>query len=132
MISKELLSEVINIKIEDIIDLKKFGNDLKYYEKCLLKSCCDGRLSDNKDSIRKSINIYELAFKCKQYALKRGYILDSQSRSYCKGKGICFIYLDDWTSEFPEYCLESFLADSEIEAIFKACQWILDNKKEGN
>ena len=132
MISKELLSEVINIKIEDIIDLKIFGKDLKYYEKCLLNSCCDGRLSNHKYSICKSINIYELAFKCKQYALKRGYILDSQSRSYCKGKGICFIYLDDWTSEFPEYCLESFSADSEIEAIFKACQWILDNKKEGN
>ena len=62
-ISKELLSEVINIKIEDIIDLKMFGKDLKYYEKCLLKSCCDGRLSNHKDSICKSINIYELAHK---------------------------------------------------------------------
>lgn len=79
-----------------------------------------------------TINIYELSFKCKQYALKRGYILDSQSRSYCKGKGICFIYLDDWTSEFPEYCLESFSADSEIEAIFEASEWIKNKKEKDN
>ena len=78
------------------------------------------------------INIYELSFKCKEYALKRGYILDSQSRSYCKGKGICFIYLDDWTSEFPEYCLESFSADSEIEAIFEASEWIKNKKEKDN
>ena len=67
MISKELFSEVMNTKKEDIIDLKMFGKDLRYYEKCLLKSCCDGRLSNHKDSICKSINIYELAFRTRDY-----------------------------------------------------------------
>ena len=76
------------------------------------------------------INKYQLAFMCKDYALKRGYILDSLTRGYCRDKGICFIYSDDWTSEFPEYCLESFSDDSEIEAIFRAAEWIRNNKKE--
>lgn len=124
MISKELLSEVINIKIEDIIDLKIFGKDLKYYEKCLYGFCCDGRLSKHKDSICKHINIYELAHKCKEWSLEHDCELLSCIRS--KDRAICDIYSDKYNCKFTHY------ADTEIEAIFKACQWILDNKKEGN
>ena len=71
-----------------------------------------------------SINKFELAFKCKEYALRKGYSLISQSRGYCRDKGICFVYVDDWTSEFPECCLESFCEDSEIESILKAAEYI--------
>ena len=77
-----------------------------------------------------TINKYQLAFMCKDYALKHGYILDSQSRGYCRGKGICLVYSDDWTSEFSEHCLESFCDDTEIEAIFRATEWVRNNKKE--
>ena len=143
MISKELLSEVINIKIEDIIDLKMFGKDLKYYEKCLLKSCCDGRLSNHKDSIYKSINIYELAHKCKEWAFEfRFDNKPTNNRYYRQRSG----YEDKFNVEKQKReklgymtltfgCLghtKTFYADTEPEAIFKACQWILDNKKEGN
>jgi len=126
MISKELLSEVINIKIEDIIDLKMFGKDLKYYEKCLLKSCCDGRLSNHKDSICKSINIYELAHKCKVWAILNHYdftILIDTIVIYNEGIQIYTIYntLED----------DNFIPFDPIYE-FKACQWILDDKKEGN
>lgn len=130
MISKELLSEVINIKIEDIVDLKMFGKDLKYYEKCLLKSCCDGRLSNHKDSICKSINIYELAHKCKEWALSKQYSLYSGYDKLINKYGV-YINLsllgDDeatiggWDTEIY------FIVDTEVEAIFKACQWLLDN-----
>ena len=75
-----------------------------------------------------TISKFELAFKCKEYALRKGYSLISQSRGYCKDKGICFIYKDDWTSEFPDYCLESFSGEAEIEAIFKAAEWIRTRK----
>lgn len=75
---------------------------------------------------------FELAFLCKEYALRKGYTLISQSRGYCRGKGICFVYRDDWTSEFPEHCLESFSGDSEIEAIFRATEWVLLNKNKEN
>ena len=122
MISKELLSEVINIKIEDIIDLKMFGKDLKYYEKCLLKSCCDGRLSNHKDSICKSITIYELAFKCKEWAILNHYdftILIDTIVIYNEGIQIYTIYN---TLEDDNFI--PFDPDYEI----KACQWILDNK----
>ena len=130
MISKELLSEVMSIKIEDIVDLKMFGKDLKYYEKCLLKSCCDGRLSKHKDSICKSINIYELAHKCKEWAIKQHKIdlitleLDKNEKTIN-----CSILYGEI---HPNMKMYYFNADTEIEAIFKACQWILDSKKEGN
>ena len=123
MISKELLSEVINIKIEDIIDLKMFGKDLKYYEKCLIKSCCDGRLSNHKDSIYKSINIYELENKGKQWA---------------NNKGFRIIEIDtDLFWVIPKkynisYSFSYGMVLSKHNTFFKACQWILDNKKEGN
>lgn len=78
-----------------------------------------------------AINKYQLAFVCKDYALRNGYILDSQSRGYCRGKGICFVYKDDWTSEFPDYCLESFTDESEVEAIYRAAEWVF-NKLKGN
>jgi hypothetical protein len=69
-------------------------------------------------------NDFELSYKCKEYALRKGYSLISQSRGYCKDKGICFIYKDDWTSEFDNYCLETFSCESEIEAIFESAEWI--------
>lgn len=129
MISKELFSEVMNIKIEDIVDLKIFGKELNYYEKCLLNFCCDGRLSKHKDSIYKSVNIYELAFKCKEWALSKGYIINSGATTS-----------NDWSSTIYKVIKENpYIKElsytweqSENEAIFKACQWILDNKKEGN
>lgn len=127
MISKELFSEVMNIKIEDIIDLKMFGKDLKYYEKCLLKSCCDGRLSNHKDSICKSINIYELAHKCKEWAVIRQFYNVASLLDYTGYT--CIIRQNPMTFLNTEL---RFRAGTEPEAICRACQYILDNKKEGN
>lgn len=126
MISKELFSEVMNIKIEDIVDLKMFGKELNYYEKCLLNFCGDGRLSKYKDSIYKSVNIYELAHKCKKWAILNHYdftILIDTVVIYNEGIQIYTIYntLED----------DNFIPFDPIYEI-KACQWILDNKKEGN
>jgi len=136
MISKELLSEVLKIKIEDIIDLKMFGKDLKYYEKCLLKSCCDGRLSDNKDSIRKSINIYELAHKCKEWATENKYTILTEDM-YPNGYFAYVLSNKESIENYGYLCEHKVIKDiphnkTEPEAIFKACQWILESKKEGN
>ena len=65
------------------------------------------------------INIYELAHKCKEWAALRQWNLQSaiymlDSTAYCE--------LAD--SSFKEV----FQAETEPAAIFKACQWILDNK----
>lgn len=75
-----------------------------------------------------SINIYELAHKCKEWAFNQSYIMESAyvtkgnfTSSYCKLENH-FIY--------PKV-KETFHEDTEIKAIFKTCQWILDNKDKG-
>jgi hypothetical protein len=104
--NKELLEDIFEHKIDYIA-----SNTDKY-------------IGFHTESGGKQLSTSELSYKCKEYALRKGYSLISQSRGYCKSKGICFIYKDDWTSEFPDYCLESFSGESEIEAIFKATDWI--------
>lgn len=116
--TKELLQEVLDFTSENTW-IKELESKYYYFEYL----CNVGEWN--------AINKYQLAFVCKDYALRNGYILNSQSRGYCIGKGICFVYKDDWTSEFPEYCLESFTEDSEVEAIFSAAKWIM-NKLKGN
>lgn len=117
--TKELLEEVLDVRIEKFeseLDIPGAEKTIRYYIKNAFRPF-------------DYINIFELSYKCKDYALKHGYILASQSRGYCRGKGICFVYRDDWTSEFPEHCLESFCDNTEIEAIFRATEWVRNNKK---
>ena len=71
------------------------------------------------------INIYELAHKCKEWA-----ILNGGYNIWSSGYGKeC--YIDG--RRFKEFENIRFLAASEPEAIFKACEWILEqikNKKD--
>jgi hypothetical protein len=64
-----------------------------------------------------TINIYELAHKCKEWALKHDCELLSCVKST---RSICDIYSNLLDCKFTHY------ADSEPEAIFKACEWILN------
>ena len=94
------------------------------------------------------INIYELAHKCKEWANsvldkygKHGYVLTSKnleifnskfSNAPIINKAVCYIgllilvdtYGTSGDLQFKHYTQ----ADSEPKAIFKATQWILDNK----
>ena len=100
MISKELLSNVLEEKVIGII---LFANE---YE-----------LENN---IFKSLpSIYELAYMCKEWAIKySGWTL--QSYTNARGSGICRIKVGDGQE------INKLIASSESEAIFKACEWILD------
>ena len=103
MISKELLSEIMDDKVKSI----RIMNDtiFIYFE------------NNNQEYF---IDIYELAYKCKVWAYNNSYTLRSQLKvCYCR---------------FPNHNdIEEkiFKADTEPEAIFKACQWILENRQKG-
>lgn len=118
-ISKELLSGAMGVKKEDIIDLRIFGEELRYYEKCLIGFDCNCRISKRKDSICKCINIYELAHRCKEWAFKNGFeivVMAYSIRIYRNG--------------FEVYSTNTTLFD--LDMFFKACEWILGKIKEGN
>ena len=69
-----------------------------------------------------SINIYELAHKCKEWAYKRGFLYwYENSRLFIKIMYSCKV---DFEIDIGEY-----KKPFEIDIDFKACQWILNNKE---
>lgn len=74
-----------------------------------------------------NINIYELAHKCKEWAFKNEFDIRSYIGIY-QNSNIWFggALLTSLNFDKPNY--RGFMDFTEPEVIFKACQWILDNK----
>jgi len=71
----------------------------------------------------KMVNIYEFVFiKCKEWALNKNYTLLSSIEIDCAYCDISFIINNKAKHKL-------ITDDSEVEAILKACQWILNNKE---
>ena len=69
-----------------------------------------------------TINIYEFAFKCKEWALEKGFKIQSQINQSNEGHSYITIKNDDvWAKGFFE--------NTELEAIIKACEFILTKKE---
>lgn len=107
IISKELLSEVLGEKI-CIEDTRPY---MQYSDLCY-------DIYENEIST-KSINIHELAHKCKEWAFDNGYYLT--------------IYNDAVDIILQTNCklIENITDDSfkySPMLVFKACQWILDQR----
>ncbi|MGJ0317692.1 hypothetical protein NG767_02965 [Aliarcobacter cryaerophilus] len=102
-ISKELIYEVLNIPKENIVDIYIDG-------KYLLIKKDNNRIEEH--------NIYEFAFKCKEWALNKDYVISTYSKYTLDGYN-CTIYCNN--GKIDEY----FTPDTEIEAIIEACKWIL-------
>lgn len=108
MISKELLSEVLDCKDLTINEINSKAVVVRYMTK---EGIEDG----------KWVNIHELAHKCKEWAFKNSYTLIIENY-FSRG-------CDCTLSTVPNGNLGyQFDADTEPKAIFKVCQWILDNK----
>ena len=105
--SKELLSAVFNTTVKNI-ELDRGQTEVKIYRE---NTSCLG-----------AYNIYELAHKCKGWGWLKGYRLISgkfDDNSF---------YCDVETSEYDEHKV-CIAADTEPEAIFKACNYILSQTK---
>jgi len=104
MISKELLSAVLDLHITNVSEPERDSNYMAYT--CIENSAWDW------------INIYELAHKCKQYMLTKGYSLKSwiinprhseTQEAYCE--------IDPEPEDFL-YCTRKI--ETEPEAVFVA------------
>ena len=98
MISKELLSEVLH---QDITAFSIKGNTLFYQ--------CTDYFDD-------CINIYELVHRCKEWAISKGWILH-EVRNLKE-------YIVYFSGDFRNPS-DDFRCDTEPEAVFKACEYIL-------
>jgi len=115
MISEELLSEVLGLKV---IGNLKFSDNVLYVDVDL---CTPTTRTIG-------INIYELAHKCKEWAFNNhDFIL--QSVYIPKGIFTSSYCVAERNFSYQKYD-QTFHADTEHEAIFKSCQWILDNKEQ--
>jgi len=109
IVSKELLREVLD---DDVLRIGSFN-----YPRLEIEV----QRYSYKDWL--AINIHELAHKCKEWALEKDCQLVSCIK---KDRSMCDIYSNTFDCKFTHY------ADSEPEAIFKATQYILENKGEKN
>ena len=81
----------------------------------------------NKNTHWQRINAFELAFRCKEWAVKYNFQLVSWTVAFeaVKKKGYCQTHnIQDKNRESDK----PFREDTEVEAIIKACEWILENK----
>ena len=106
-ISKELIKNVL------VNETKNLSEDFSFYidEDYIIFS--------DEGECQFEVNIYEFAFKCKEWALSKGY----------------FIYSTHELSFIKSLSLETIETfsngkDTEIECILKACEWLQENIKE--
>ena len=140
MISKELLSKVLNVKVDFIIDTKNSNKEnLVVYQ--------NGNFWEKINTYQ--INIHELAHKCKEWAKTYGYYITSgyadtdydrdseqEHQDYLMLAIInlrCGYYSYNSKHDKDYWKLDSeFYAETEEEAIFTACEWVLEQQnKEG-
>ena len=114
-VSSELLSEVLKL---EVVKHSLFNKSSNTFNVTYMQS---------EDSLKANwmlVNIYEFAFKCKEWALKQGYIMKienhySNSIQIQIRKNISSSkYLEPWKKTFK----------SEVESIIKACEWILKER----
>ena len=111
MISKELLSEVLKQETRFIRYVANNTYEVHFEKPIRLKYII--------------INIYELAHKCKEWALRKNYILASESNTY---GGICNMSISSIDIDVFYNIQSTTRANTEVEAIIQACEWILNNK----
>ena len=113
-ISKELMSEVLNYEVDTFLGINK--NEIDY-------TCCR---DENEGYIDISINLYEFAFKCKEWALTKEMIVHSSPTQ----KKECMSIVQSFDMNQFYYGKHQFYALTEVEAIIKACEWILEMLNE--
>lgn len=113
IISKELLSKVLGITVRHIKIFDGNKNAIFYSEEVVLWNW-------------KTINIYELAHRCKEWAWNNGFILVSKKSFY--GEWSCRIHEKLESEAFTPKLVDIMLRDTEAKAIFEAIQFIFDNK----
>jgi hypothetical protein len=118
MISKELLSDVLGYRVsKSYIDDTQ---DVQYV---------DVFLEGDDTGIYDSINIYELAHKCKEWAwsLHPSSLFIGTVKEEIKW--CCFVSFGVSIQPIYNETRKTFYESTEPEAIFKACQWIVENKE---
>lgn len=121
MISKELLSKVLDCEISYIIDILDVFSRIEY------------GIIENDLVECKKINQYEFMYKCKEWAFKQKIHFEIESRIIANDIGgynalplgyACVLF-----DNMPYFETKE---ETETKAVIKACEWILNNFKSPN
>ena len=117
-ISKELLSEVLNYEVDAFLGINK--NEIDY-------TCCR---DENEGYVDISINLYEFAFKCKEWTINKEYHINTSENRINN-----YIYLykmvkNDFGYEIDKSNGVQFDSKGYINNLFEACEWILKELNE--
>lgn len=121
--SKELLSEVLSKEFNfmfGISDISTYNNlvQISFYETELCSMCG-----------LHQINIYELAHKCKEWAFDKEYSVYATQYKIDDGEWCIYVFKDKDMHDYGcDICDTTF--KTEPEAIFKACEWIMEKENE--
>lgn len=114
MISTALLSEVLGVNVVNEPEVLKDFPSFVYYD------------VDFKDNTVR-LNIYELAHKCKEWAKSNEYSINSGNRLDDTSRyDVVCVHKDTDIEEWDDFFSGMF--GTEPEAIFKACEYILEQK----
>ena len=113
-ISKELFEAVMNVKLTTDLSIAPYYNEVNGCEE-------EDLILINYNFIWIPLDTF--FFKCKEWAYKSGYVIDSRTSS----AGSSFIYERDYHWNIPAE-VKKIVSSSEQQAVFDACQWIMDNK----
>lgn len=122
-ISKELLGEVLGYEVDAFLGISE--NEIDY-------TCCRDKNIGYEDI---SINIYEFVFKCKEWAMDKGYQIISglsDEPAYRKQDEKAYAQIRYYTEDENgngEYEEMYFMANTEVEAVIKASEYILKESK---
>jgi len=122
IISKELLGEVFTGNQQEF-KVRSFDAYTLYYS--WLDETPFGEGDCNCKWVDFEINIYELAHKCKEWAIKKGYSISSRLSSNGEEAMTSVFDINNDLDFIPN---ASIHGGKEFDAIFYSCQWILDNK----
>lgn len=117
-LNKELIKNVLVKETENLSDDFSFYIDEDY----IIFSDEGEQLFD--------YNIYKLAFKCKEWALDKGYTIESHTnRSFISKYNREYFSVAKIFKETDSMRINTIDESTEIKAIIKACEWILDQSK---
>ena len=113
-----------DLKLSTELASAVLGLNVVYTESCEHRDGIIGIWTNMNTKPIKEINLYEFAFKCKEWALTKGYMMKIENH-YSNSIVVQIrktisnsAYIEPWKKTFR----------SEVEAIIKACEWILKNK----
>lgn len=128
-ISKELLSEVLGEEVLSF-DPTPITDEKHNCKPTYLFVVVKDEIDLHGD--HRYYNLHELAHKCKEWAIMQGIVIETYTGRQFDGKQ--YVYEDGYATLVKHLDMSTltgrFHENTEPEAIFKACQWVFDNKLE--